>query len=367
MDIGGLENGLVNLINAMPDDRYLHAIICLTEYTSFRLRLLRSNVELIALNKGQGKDLGVYVRLWHLLRRLQPDIVHTRNFASLECQLPAWLAGVQHRIHSEHGWDIHDLHGQNRKYRLLRKLYRPLVDRYIPLSRQIENYLVNRVRVPASRTTQIYNGVDTKRFRPDNQVKDEILPAGFKESGNLIIGTVGRMHAVKDQATLVHAFLLLLRTVPYARDKLRLVVVGDGPLRKQLSDLTKKGGAEGQVWLAGERNDVPELLRTMSLFVLPSLAEGISNTILEAMATELPIVATRVGGTPELVEEGKTGILVPPANPESMALAIKRYIDSPDLLKAHSRAGRERVIKHFSLQSMVNAYLSVYDDILANK
>lgn len=127
LDVGGLENGLVNIINRTPPERYRHAIICMIDYNpAFRARIRREGVECHALHKREGKDLGVYFRLRRLLSELRPDIVHTRNLSALEAQLPAWLAGVRCRVHGEHGRDVHDIDGRNRKYNLLRRALRPL-------------------------------------------------------------------------------------------------------------------------------------------------------------------------------------------------------------------------------------------------
>jgi glycosyltransferase involved in cell wall biosynthesis len=165
----------------------------------------------------------------------------------------------------------------------------------------------------------------------------------------------------------VRAFLHLLFTEPKVCERLRLVIVGNGPLREEAQRLLRADGAEAYAWLPGERADVPEILRALDLFVLPSLAEGISNTILEAMATGLPVVATRVGGNPELVQEGRTGMLVPPADPVAMAGAIRTYLLHPERLVLHGRAGRKRAEERFSLEAMVNGYLSVYDAVLNNR
>lgn len=123
--VGGLENGLVNLINAIPRDRYRHAIVCLTEYTEFSRRIQRDDVSIFALRKGNGQDFSVHQRLWQLLRRLQPDVMHTRNLPTLECLILAALAGVPGRVHGEHGRDVYDLDGSSFKYNLLRKAVRP--------------------------------------------------------------------------------------------------------------------------------------------------------------------------------------------------------------------------------------------------
>jgi sugar transferase (PEP-CTERM/EpsH1 system associated) len=362
--VGGLENGLVNLINNMPPARYRHAIVCLTDYTDFRERIRDKDIPIVALHKEEGQDLGMYVRLWRVLHHLRPAIVHTRNLSGLEYLVLAALARIPGRVHGEHGRDIYDLDGTSIKYNLLRRAIKPFVRRYIAVSVELTEWLVHTVGIDSRRVTQIYNGVDVQRFTPRVGPRPPLGPEGFASQDTLVVGTVGRMHAVKDQLTLVRAFLHILATVPQARAWLRLVLIGDGPLRQEASQLLQMAGAESLAWLPGERHDSPDIMRALDVFVLPSLREGISNTILEAMASGLPVVATRVGGNPELVEEGHTGQLVPPVDPVAMAEAICIYGHDRGLAVCHGRAGRQRVENQFSMVAMVNSYLAVYDAVL---
>ena len=362
LDIGGLENGLVNLLNHMPRERYRHAIVCLTDYTDFHKRLRRDDVSLHALHKRAGKDAGLYLRLWQCLRTLAPDIVHTRNLTTLEAQLPAACAGVRHRVHGEHGWDLDDLHGTRRRYRLLRRALSPLVSQYITVSRDLRTWLERELAVPAARITQIYNGVDTTVFRPPNGAREALpAPPGFAGSDTVVLGSVGRVTGIKDPLGFARAFVELLASEPEARARLRLVLVGDGPELAGVQSLLAQAGAADLAWLPGARADVAALMRAMDVFVLSSLNEGISNTILEAMASGLPVVATQVGGNAELVREGETGVLVPPGDPAALAAALRRYLRDPDLRRAHARAARERAVASFSMEAMVRAYLGVYD------
>lgn len=177
-----------------------------------------------------------------------------------------------------------------------------------------------------------------------------------------VIGTVGRMQAVKDPLNLVEAFLHLRRSRPDLAPRVRLAMVGDGALREPVEARLRDGGAREAASLPGAREDVAEQLRAFDLFVLPSKAEGISNTILEAMATGLPVVATRVGGNPELVEEGRTGLLVPPSDPAALAAAFARYAENPGLVAEHGAAGRARARAEFSLDRMVARYTALYDE-----
>jgi sugar transferase (PEP-CTERM/EpsH1 system associated) len=362
--IGGLENGLVNVINRIPEDQYRHAIICLTDYTDFRNRIKNPNVEVHVLHKRPGKDLGLYVKLWRLFRRLKPDVVHTRNLTTLESQLPALLAGVPHRIHGEHGRDMHDLDGTSMKYQLLRRLFRPLIHRYVALSLDLKRYLQEQIGVPERKISNICNGVDTEKFTPASVQSKTVLPADFSGADKIIIGTVGRMETVKDQTTLVHAFVRLATEHPKGRASLRLIMVGDGALREPARSILEAADLAQSAWLPGEREDVPDLLRAIDVFVLPSLAEGISNTILEAMASGLPIVATDVGGNHELVDQGTTGFLVPRADPAALADAIRVYVDHPDLRCRHGTNARKRSEDEFSIDTMVQRYRDIYDELL---
>ncbi len=364
LGVGGLENGLVNLINRMPSERYRHAVVCIDDYTEFRRRIERDDVAVYALHKRPGHDLRLLPRLLRLFRRLRPAIVHSRNLAGLDALVPALLAGVRHRIHGEHGRDQDDLDGSNLKLQRLRRLHRPLVSRYVALSAELERYLVERIGVAPERITRIINGVDTERFRCGRLP----LPAPrLCDEGRLVIGTVGRLQAVKNQTALVEAFGLLIQRNPELRERVHLALIGDGPLRREVEQRVRDLGLGKRVWLAGARDDVPELMRGLDLFVLPSLAEGISNTLLEAMACGLPVVATDVGGNAELIDQGVTGLLVPPGDPALLAEAMATYLRDAEQCRRAGAEGRARAERLFSLDFMVARYLAVYDELLRGR
>jgi sugar transferase (PEP-CTERM/EpsH1 system associated) len=362
-DVGGLENGVVNLINHMPRDAYRHAVISLTEITDFRQRIVRDDVEFIALKKPPGHAIWIYPQLFRLFRKLRPAIVHSRNLAALEAAVPAWLAGVPVRIHGEHGRDVGDLDGANKKYQWVRRCYRPFVNYFIALSCDLEHYLTVRVGMPQAKVVQIYNGVDARRFHPA-QARQSISGCPFTDSSFWLVGTVGRMQTVKDQTTLARAFIRALEIAPGLQPSLRLVMIGDGPLRAQSQELLEQAGCAELAWLPGERNDVPEILRGLDCFVLPSLAEGISNTILEAMASGLPVIATDVGGNSELIDVGRSGELVPVGDVEAMAQRMVGYARDRELARAAGQAGRAAVERQFSLPAMVRQYQGLYDRLL---
>jgi sugar transferase (PEP-CTERM/EpsH1 system associated) len=364
-DVGGLENGVVNLINHLPRDAFRHAVISLTDVTDFRRRVARSDVQFIALSKPPGHAYRLYPRLYSLFRELKPAIVHSRNLAALETVVPAWAAGVPVRLHGEHGRDMLDLHGANRKYQWLRKVYRPFVTQYIALSRDLERYLVADVGVARERVTQIYNGVDALRFRPGEGGWQAIEGCPFRDPGLWLVGTVGRMEPVKDPLNLVRAFVRALELAPSKRERMRLVLIGDGALYSGARAMLAGAGLADLAWLPGERNDVPDVLRGLDCFVLPSLGEGISNTILEAMATSLPVIATNVGGNGELVEAGSTGELVPAGDPHALAQPMLAYARDPAAARAAGQRGRARIEREFSLEAMLGRYRALYDRLIS--
>jgi sugar transferase (PEP-CTERM/EpsH1 system associated) len=357
-DVGGLENGVVNLIDRMPGWR--HAVLALTEVTRFAERVQRNDVEFIALGKTPGHAVGLYPAIWRVMRRLRPAVVHSRNLAALEAQLPAWAARVPLRVHGEHGRDVDDLDGLSPRHRWLRRLYRPFVHRYVALSRDLSHYLVAGVGIAADRVVQIVNGVDSERFRPAFGGRQPIEGCPFV-GDEWLVGSVGRMASVKNQTQLTRAFVRLLQLDPARRTRARLVLVGDGPLRAECLALLRAADADHLGWVPGARNDVAEVMRGLDCFVLPSLAEGVSNTILEAMATGLPVVATAVGGNPELVEAGRTGELVPAGDVDAMAQAMLKLARDPATAARYGRAARAEVERRFSLQAMVAAYQGVYE------
>jgi sugar transferase (PEP-CTERM/EpsH1 system associated) len=369
-DFGGLENGIVNLVNRLPADRFRHAIVALDGIgEDFSRRLQRPDVEVVSIDKRPGKDLASYYRMWRTLRRLGPAVVHTRNLGTLDMQLAAAAAGIGRRIHGEHGWSPADPQGLDPGNLRLRRLLRGLPQVYVAMSRDIAGWLEQTVGVPAARVRQLYSGVDTERFGPEGPVPSDVpwRRAGGQAGAPVVLGTVGRLDPIKNHAGLLRAFRTILDRHPDWRGVLRLIIAGDGPLRGQLAARARELGLEDSVWLPGARSDVPELMRAMDVFVLPSINEGISNTVLEAMATARPVVAGRVGGNPELIVDGATGALFDPDDPNGLATAVENYVQHPSLRQCHGQAARERVVRRFSLDAMVDRYSALYDEVLGRR
>ncbi|MFZ3174094.1 MAG: TIGR03088 family PEP-CTERM/XrtA system glycosyltransferase [Thiobacillus sp.] len=361
-DTGGMENGMVNLFNTLPPDRYRHTVVALTDYGDFRRRITAQPVEFHALHRAPGHGLGWTLRLWKLLRSLKPDLVHTRNLAALEAQFVAAAAGIRATVHGEHGRDVFDLYGQNWKYNLLRRAAQPFVSNYIAVSRDLETWLRLAIRVPQRKLHQIYNGVDSEKFHP----REGARPA-FAPPDSIVFGSVGRMVAVKDYPTLTRAFIQLVRQQPERAARARLVIVGEGPARKTCLDLLQAADLAHLAWLPGARDDIADIMQGLDVFVLPSKNEGISNTILEALASGLPVIATAVGGNLELVEEGVNGMLVQPGDVDGMAQALLAYLDAPARIAEHGAHARQHAVQRFGIPVMAAAYSLVYELTLGRK
>lgn len=366
LDFGGLETLVVECINRMPAAKYRHAIICLTDYSDFAKKIQRPDVEIYALHKPAGLGLSIHLKLWTLLRRLRPAILHTYNLGTIEYAVTALLAGVPIRTHAEHGREASDPDGKNRKHNLLRRLLVPFIDCFIPVSADLAKWLQHTIGVPDEKKLLIHNGVDTDRFKPAASRSLLTQMTGWPASC-FVIGTVGRIQDVKNHACLVDAFIQLQQMLPAQKHLLRLVIIGDGPLLPALKNKIAEAGIADEVWLPGARTDIAAIMQTFSVFALSSIAEGTPVTILEAMATSLPVVATKVGGIPEVVVDNHTGQLVPASDPEKLANALALYVQHPQLAAQHGTAGRARVEQNNSIAAMVLSYIRLYDSLRMTK
>lgn len=357
---GGLENGVVNLINNLPEQEYIHSIITLTGHQhEFAQRIQTANVSFYCLNKSEGHDWSILPRLHRLLKHLQPDVLHSRNIATLELQIIGWWQNIPLRLHGEHGWDSYDIAGNNKKYRILRRLLKPFVHRFICLSAESEHYLKNYVAVKAKNIVRICNGVDIAKFSQSEPV--DLTSFGITPA-MVLIGTVGRLAKVKNQALLIDAFALICQRHPELIQQCKLVIIGDGPCRTELEHLAQSYQLDSKIIFAGNRSDVAQLMQNLDIFVLPSLAEGISNTILEAMASGLPVIATSVGGNSELLPPNlHASNLIPSNDAPALAFALIRYLQSSEARLTDGALLKKHCQQHFSIARMVERYRTLYD------
>ena len=294
---------------------------------------------------------GRWQRIRHLadfLRSQQIDVVHTHNaYPHLYATIAARLARIPVVVHTRHGRRF----GERWHERLQFGLSGRLADRVVAVSDDTAALCRNRGWLPESRVDRIWNGIDIDRFPYRGPASDAV---GI---------CVARLSKEKDVATLLRAASFVRQDIP----TFRLVIVGDGPERTALEHLARELDITEVVEFTGERSDVPELLQTAAFFISSSTTEGISLTLLEAMAVGLPVVATEVGGNPEIVVPGRTGLLVPPSNESALASAIRDLCHRPDTWRAFGVAGRSRVEECFTIQGMVDEYEQLYLSLLSSR
>lgn len=353
-NMGGMENGVVNLINNTDPHIFDHEICCITTSGNAESRL-KLDVPIYEMHKRDGNDWRLIPRLVKVMKKRWPDIVHTRNWGAIDGVLAAKIVGVPLVIHGEHGWNVGDPTGRNTKRRIARKLLSCMVNRFVAVSEDINKWMINSIGINRSRINKVVNGVDTNKFCPQN--KENARRALGASKSDFIIGTVGRLDPIKNQHLLLHASARLNKT----RKNLRLVLIGDGPNRHRLESIKDTLPCRDRIEFFGERDDVHKILPILDVFVLPSANEGISNTILEAMSTGLPVIATNVGGNPELVRHGHTGLLVPPGDQDAIVDALNLYIEqNPHTIGVHGQNARERAVREFSLNRMIKQYETLY-------
>ena len=352
LGIGGLEKGVLTLVRGLDPERFEHGIFCMKTLgpNAEHARAAGARVELVGNVQGSNRLIILKLRRW--FRRFRPHVVHTRNFGALDGVVAAWLARVPAIIHGEHGWDSPDPMGTSSRRRRVRRWLSPMIDRYVAVSDQINGWLSDHGPRLARKVTTIRNGVDLDRF-----VSLCERPA---DRPVVTIGTVGRLAPIKDHACLVSGFDAVADGFPAAR----LLIAGGGELENDLDMRVAEARHGSRMTLAGPVEDVDRIYRELDVFVLPSRNEGLSNTILEAMAAGLPTVATNVGGNPELVVDGETGVLIPPRRPDLLAEAVRGYLADPERARAHGRAARRRAEKHFSLERMCGGYARLYEESL---
>lgn len=361
LDIGGLETGVVNVIKTLNPISFRHVICCISQSGKNAQKLQGMNIDIFEMNKIDGKGFWLPAKLAVLFKSISADIVHTRNWGAIDGIVGAKLAGVPFIVHGEHGREVTDPDGINKKRNLIRKILSRFIDRYITVSKDLTEWLIREVGITEKKVETICNGVDTLLFNPDN--KHLVRAEHGYGPQDLIIGTVGRLDPIKNQQLLIKSFASLARRYNH----LNLLLIGDGPSRYDLKKLVAKLGLDEAVQFFGLQLDVHNLLKLVDIFVLPSLYEGISNTILEAMAVGIPVIASRVGGNPELVIDGVTGYLVPKHDKSSLTTTMEKYIQDRDLMRCHGAAARRKAVGKFSLREMAAGYEKIYTQLVDGK
>jgi len=351
---GGAEQLLVELAARADRERFDPAIVCFRQ-TAYQDALEAEGRTVHIVPKRRAFDVGLLFALVRLFRREAVALVHCHDIqAATYGTMAARLARVP-AILTVHGSGIFR---QKRAASLLPRLGR-WMDRVVFVGHWLQRHAADEVGMRPRHPTVIRNGVDTIEFspgEPDPELRAELQLA----PDAAVVGTVGNLRPVKDYPCLLRAFALARQRVASAV----LVLVGDGAERAGLEALAQELGMADAVRFAGDRSDVPRLLRLFDVFALSSQTEGISVALLEGMATGLPAVVTDTGGNPEVVVEGETGHLVPVGDHQKLGQALAGLLAEPDRRRAWGDAARERVVADFSFERMLSEYETVYDTLI---
>jgi sugar transferase (PEP-CTERM/EpsH1 system associated) len=356
LSIGGAQTALYNLLSHLDRQRYKPQVACLYNGDGAIAQKIQSiDVPVIDLGMKSKYRLDAFWRLYHMICIQHPTILHTWMFhANIPGRMIGHLAGVPRIITSER-----TMGQEGRVRRWLNHSTIRLADRVVCVSQGVANFAIETIRLPANKIVVIRNGIALEQF-VNLPTQPEARANYHFPDGALIIGAIGRPRAVKGYPILVEAFVRLAQTHPSTH----LVFVGDGPERPKLVEQARGAGLSDRVTFIADQPDVPGLLPALDILALPSLFEGMPNVVIEAMAAGLPVVATAVGGTPEVVIDGETGLLVPPSDPEALANALSKLLREPDLRQRMGQSGRQRAFEQFNILHTVQQTQALYESLI---
>ena len=355
LEPGGLENGVVNVINRLDPARFESSVCCLKRAGGFARRIEDPRVVVHEMDWLGGNDPRLALRLAALLRRTRPHVVHTRNAEPFFYGfVGAKLARVPALVHSEHGRAFDD---RPSRFAVQRWMSRH-TDAIFAVSGQLKADLVRHVGLPDAAIDVLHNGVDLSRFDAPERARAALRGAWGVPDGTLVVGSVGRLAAVKNYG-------LLVRAVASSGLDVHLVLAGEGPERASLAALADSLGIGARVHLLGHCDDVDRVLGALDLFVLPSFSEGMSNTLLEAMAAGLPPIASAVGGNGEIVRDGVDGRLFASDDEAGLQACLVALCRDDAQRSRLAAAARQRVRVTFDIRRMIERYEQLYERVHA--
>lgn len=354
---GGMEFGILKLMTGLGDQYFEHRLCTTRAFDPDFVQAYALHDRLsVAGTAREGLQFPLF-RLKSIFREFQPHVVHTRNWGAIEAIPAARLAGVPVIIHSEHGYEVENLEGLPRRQRAFRRVVYGMTDSVFAVTRELRDYHAKQAFVRPDQIGVIYNGVDTQRFSPNPEFRGRVRKELGISDNCFVAGSVGRMVPIKDYPGFLQAAERLL----HGGLNLHVLLVGKGPELESIERQVRNSSLLARsVTLTGASDRVPEILNAMDVFVLPSLGEGMSNTLLEAMSCGLPVVASRAGGNPEVVEDQKSGRLFAPGDQQDLANQLGRLAASVESRRQFGQNARERVIRLFSLDGMMQRYRDLY-------
>ncbi len=366
LDYGGVEKYVVDLVNNLDDTLFCSVIFCLTEKGELAKKIKNNRIKVYELHKKKGNDFLISIRLGKLLQLEQIDIIHSNNWSTFVESVLAKLYARKNikLMYTQHGMEMNDFESKAKRFfrNRLRQCLFFFLDQCIAVSLATKKFINKEWIVPEKDVRLIYNGVDFSELKVDSNKKNKLrLSFGIKEN-EIVIGSVGRLMKVKNYPLLIKAVSLLYQK----NKKVKLLFVGNGPEKNHLNAIAEQMKLENNIIFAGQRDDVTELLSIMDIFVLPSISEGISLALLEAMAAGLPVIATSVGGNKEIIQDGINGLLVESDNEKELFKAMQLIISEKKINEQIRKNGLLRVKSIFSLDRMVKDYQIIYLKMFSN-
>lgn len=352
LDLGGLERMVLSLASQLKTRGCNSLICCIENRGTLAAEVEQLGIPVHAIEmERHGKWVGFRnLRRW-LASQPQPVILHSHNFKPFYYSALAKITGAATgHIHTRHGAFIRQ-HRATWRYRLLRRG----INRIITVSEDGRRELSRMSGLPIEQISAIPNGIETDFFAPATDRVQIRTALGVPVNEKVII-VVARLAPEKDLGTLLRAFSIVQRQLPAAT----LWIVGDGPERERLTALSHELGGASQIRFWGARSDIRNLLQAADVFALTSLSEGLSIALIEAAACGLPIVATNVGGNPQIVNAPVGGQLVEPRNPEALAAALLAILNDDTGRQVLGKAARQHAVEKFSIRQMVDGYLNLY-------
>jgi sugar transferase (PEP-CTERM/EpsH1 system associated) len=360
LDVGGTELGIARVIRGLNGENFNHRVCAIRGFNEdFVAAQSLAEKVCVAGSPKPGYQFLVG-RLTRVMREFKPHVVHSRNWGGIEAIPAARLARVPVAIHSEHGYEVDMLAGLPIQRRIMRRFAYTSADVVFTVSEELRNYHARQTWLPAERIRVLPNGVDTTKFCPLPGQRAEMRRQFGLTDDLVVCGSVGRLVAIKDYSTLLQATKILVeRGLPIC-----LLLVGAGPeLISHQRFVAASPDLAKRVKFLRPSTDVAAFLNALDIFVLPSLREGMSNTLLEAMAAGLPIVASRVGGNPEIIQEENSGCLFKAGDVTELTARLEHLAHCPALRRKWGQAARERAESEFSLERMIDRYHDLYLDM----
>lgn len=364
LEVGGLENGVANLIQRMDPERFEHVVCTVRRVGAMADRLPLDRVRIVNLDRAGSRFSTQIGALAGTIRAVKPHIVHSRNWGAIEAVLAGRWAGSCSLVHSEHGVESVGADREPLRRRWFRRLSYAVAEQVFCVSYQLRNHYAKTTGFPARKIEVIHNGVDVARFYPQPAARVRMREQLGISSEDFCIGALGRLEPIKSLMTLLDA----AARIPASRKNWRIVIAGAGsdlPILRQAAE--SRTELRGHVQFAGEIENAPAFLNALDVYVLPSRFEGISNSLLEAMASGLPVIVSATGGNPEVVVDGESGLIFPVGDHRALADRLLLLWEQSESRTRLGQKAAQRVEEHFTVESMVRKYERLYNGLASRR